>query len=592
MKQKKYQSKNRKTMIILALISVLVLIAGFVIVSTKMFYPYHTLVGYLAIIASIGTFIWSIRRYFKILKNLETLNTVQAFVLSNKISISVILAILLIAIIVLTIVPLRKNAFRGMTPDEVHNKVESDLASATVILDHLEITGDKLLNSGLLKKESFTADERGELTKHWGNFLISAYESEVMTDVHTYFHFIPIISQPEDHAKSFLIAYSLYLKKSEIVSRIINEIQSNESVKKVLNEKIKNLEVDDFYKRMAEGYYHPKTILRINIGQAYLQTLIDKVYGNGIENKNYLVLLEVAKSDYIELKDRLGDTILNSAKVGSEKIEKGLFSLWFPIQKNIAKGLGHTYISQREGKFITVDQINEMQKEMQPGDIMLQRRNWYMSNIGIPGFWAHAALYTGTLDELDEFFKSEFPYKEFEKFSDYLKSDLPDVFAKFNEDVDGYKQAVIEGKEPGIILQPLEVSANADYVVTLRPKLEKQDILLSLVRAFENYGKPYDFNFDFETRDSMVCSELVYDAYQKQEGKAGIDFPLSFLNGRKIMAPVDIAKKFRDEYKNDDDELEFVYFLDGNEEEGIAVKKDVDEFILTLGRPKYSFWLQ
>ena len=412
-----------------------------------------------------------------------------------------------------------------------------------------------------------------------------------MSYVHSYFHFIPIISQPEDHAKSFTIAYSLYLKKSEVVSRIINLAQSNEGVKKALNEKIGEMEVNNFYAEMSEGYYHPKTVLRINLGQVYLNTLIDKVYGKEIENKRYLTLLETAKKDYLTLKDRLGDKLINSAKVGGEKIEKGLFSIWFPVQKNAAKALGHTYISTRENKFITIEQINEMKKEMEPGDIMLQRRNWYASNIGIPGFWAHAALYTGTLEDMDEFFASEFPYKDFDKFSDYIESDLPDVFAKFNEETEGYKQAVIEGKEPGIILQPLEVSALADYVVTLRPKLEKQDILRSLIRAFENFGKPYDFNFDFETRDSMVCSELVYDAYQAQEGKIGIDFPLSFMNGRKIMAPVDIAKKFNQEYGNENAELEFIYFLDGNEKDGVAIKKDVKEFISTLDRPKYSFWL-
>jgi len=342
---------------------------------------------------------------------------------------------------------------------------------------------------------------------------------------------------------------------------------------------------------MAEEYYHPKTILRINIGQAYLQTLIDKVYGKEIENQNYLALLETAKNDYIALKDRLGDTLINSAKVGSEKIEKGFFTLWFPIQKNAAKALGHTYISKRDFKFITTEQIQEMKKSMEPGDIMLQRRNWYASNIGIPGFWAHAAIYTGTLENMDSYFADEFPYDGVNNMSEYLKEKLPAVYEKFNEITNGFVQAVIEGKEPGIILQPLEVSAGADYNVTLRPKVSKKDKLLSLIRAFENFGKPYDFNFDFETRDAMVCSELVYDAYQAQEGKTGINFPLSVMNGRKIMTPVDIAKKFREEYGKDNAELDFVYFLDGNEETGTATVKDADEFVKTLDRPKYSFWL-
>jgi len=578
-------------MITLSILSAIFLIIGFLIVVSKLLHPYHFRVGISLMGLSTITLIYSVFTYFKLLSKIDTLSPAQDYILQHKGIILLLIAIFLFAITALTVAPIAKNPFRKLSKKNISDKVQKDLHLAITILDQLEISGNSLINNNLLSKESLDADERKLLQKQWINFLVSAYESEKLTETHCYFHFISLISQPKEHAKSFMISYSLYLKKFEIISSIMNQVQSNESVKKILNEKIEPIGKKNIYSDMAKRYYKPKTVLRINLGQGYLVGAIEQIYKNEAKEEGYETLKESTKKDYLTLKNRLGDTIVNSAKVGSDTIEKGLFDIWFPIQKNIAKLMGSTYLSSREDKFITTDQIYEMGKVMEPGDIMLQRRNWYGSNVGIPGFWAHAALYTGTLEKMNRYFESEFPYNESKSFSEYLEKNFPKAYEKFGEKTDDFPQSVIEGKDPGVILQPLEISASADYLVTLRPKLSKKDKMLSLFRAFGNFGKPYDFNFDFETKDAMVCSELVYDAYLPTSEKKGVTFPLSLLSGRKIMAPVDIAKKFVNEYGDDTAELEFVYFLDGDEGSQSAEVKDVEEFIKTPGRPKYSWFL-
>lgn len=137
----------------------------------------------------------------------------------------------------------------------------------------------------------------------------------------------------------------------------------------------------------------------------------------------------------------------------------------------------------------------------------------------------------------------------------------------------------------------LEESAHADYIGVMRPRLAKKDKLDSVLRAFGNFGKPYDYNFDFETRDELVCSELVYDAYQPMGGKKGVTFELKTTSGKKIISPTDMVKKFSEERGREDRELDFVYFIDGNEELKKAFVKDEETFAGSWDRPKYS-WFQ
>lgn len=150
---------------------------------------------------------------------------------------------------------------------------------------------------------------------------------------------------------------------------------------------------------------------------------------------------------------------------------------------------------------------------------------------------------------------------------------------------------MIESISEGVLIHPLEVSAEADYVAVMRPRLSKLDKLKALERAFDNYGKPYDFDFDFDTQDAIVCSELVYDAYLSTKDKKGIYFELNQITGRKITSPTDMAKKYADEYQQADRELDFVYFLNGSEEEKKAFVRGEKEFVESWKRSKYD-WSQ
>ena len=59
----------------------------------------------------------------------------------------------------------------------------------------------------------------------------------------------------------------------------------------------------------------------------------------------------------------------------------------------------------------------------------------------------------------------------------------------------------------------------------------------NIIRTFRQPGKEYDFNYDVETTDKIVCSQLVYLAY------TDITWPTSKVAGRYTISPDNVAFK-------------------------------------------------
>ena len=47
------------------------------------------------------------------------------------------------------------------------------------------------------------------------------------------------------------------------------------------------------------------------------------------------------------------------------------------------------------------DGVLNISVEPETGDILVERRNWFLSNAFLPGFWPHAALYIGAVEDLE-----------------------------------------------------------------------------------------------------------------------------------------------------------------------------------------------
>jgi uncharacterized protein YycO len=201
---------------------------------------------------------------------------------------------------------------------------------------------------------------------------------------------------------------------------------------------------------------------------------------------------------------------------------------------------------------------------MQPGDIVFERRDWALTNVGLPGFWPHVSLYIGTPQERRGAFGPDF--------EEGLRSRYGETYGAIAN------ATVIEAVGRGVTLTTFERSADADYFAVIRPRLTSDQKAAAVSRALAFLGRPYDFDFDFITDDRLVCSELIYKAFESR-----LELPLSKIAGRSVASPNDFVRWFAEDPRD----AEFVLFLDGHRHDRSARLAGVSEFRASWKRPRW-----
>jgi hypothetical protein len=152
---------------------------------------------------------------------------------------------------------------------------------------------------------------------------------------------------------------------------------------------------------------------------------------------------------------------------------------------------------------------------------------------------------------------------------------------------EGHEHVILEAVPQGVRITTLEHCIGiADAAAVLRPRVSEAQTREAIGRAFSHLGKSYDFDFDFFSSDKLVCTELVYRAYDGH-----VQFPLVDVMGRKTLPPTELARKFVQERRSGAAQLDCVCFLDGDETSGKASFRDVEIFSTTINRPGLT-WFQ
>ena len=250
-----------------------------------------------------------------------------------------------------------------------------------------------------------------------------------------------------------------------------------------------------------------------------------------------------------------------------------------PVQKKFLELITGMDFSFRKDKYLNNQELLKVKNILLPGDIILRRNELQLTNVGIPGFWTHSGIYVGSLKKLDSLFTG-FEMLKGQSPSNYIEENYPEVYGKLKDK----DFLVIEAIAEGVVIKPLEHIGNSDYLVSLRTHLSKEDIFKSLLTAFEYFKTPYDYLFDFQNDNEVVCSELLYNSFIPSNYKSGVTFKMSEREGKPFLTPNDIAKQYCKERKDPSNQFDLIYYFDAEFFLKEKTPPDADDFCHTWKR--------
>lgn len=178
-------------------------------------------------------------------------------------------------------------------------------------------------------------------------------------------------------------------------------------------------------------------------------------------------------------------------------------------------------VETRRGKLYRQSRVySRLGGRLRAGDILLEKTPFRLTDKLIPGHWGHAAIWVGTEAEL----------KALGIWND-------SAVRPFHGQIRAGR-SVVEALRSGVKMNSLQHFLNVDDLAVLRKSgADRQAQGKRIILALKQVGKAYDFNFDVETTDKIVCSELVYTVY------TDMTWPTEKALGRYTISPDNVAMK-------------------------------------------------
>ncbi|EDM25576.1 hypothetical protein LNTAR_08136 [Lentisphaera araneosa HTCC2155] len=311
--------------------------------------------------------------------------------------------------------------------------------------------------------------------------------------------------------KGLCLSLAIVVTLYDNMSLSMNLLDQHERVQHLFLEGSVDYDISPEYNReVVKSFYSSRRRLLIREKMQLFSESYELLKDDSKED-NYLdylavMILQSPSAAIIEQSDFSND-LSQSVSMRLDHYQNSLFSSHKKLLFDISKDFGNTMgkFQSRVGYLYEDEKVlADVQAVLKPMDILLEKTPFRLTDKFIPGHFGHVAIYIGTEEDLKSVGLWEHPR-----------------IVKYHEQIRQGK-VVLEALREGVVLNTLEHFMNVDDLAVIRKNdMDAVQGRTYTLNAFRQLGKEYDFNFDVETLNKIVCSELVYQVFTDDDWATG-----------------------------------------------------------------------
>ncbi len=395
---------------------------------------------------------------------------------------------------------------------------------------------DELKGQARVLLEAYSASRRGYFTpsedEQVRHLLVSYWQSRnALIELVVTHHDTRGKSDDSDPAV-FLVAYAGALVLVDAARFLRENIHELPVVRQKLNEPEPHFDIPaGTYDRIQKSLTSPVHAWHLFHACRYYEKHHDDLAGLAAAHSvlaPLLVIIERLEARaHVSLSEYATSRLDVRAREAATAVKRDLLSrALYGLQRAVSRLVSDVYTHPQHEPELPTQVAGQLRGILRPGDVLITRKDFALTNYFLPGYWPHAALYIGTPGQLEDLGLRQ-------------HENLRPRWQRLLECDSEQPHRVLESMKDGVWIRSLASPFHSDALAVLRPRLSASEVAEAIGRGMFHESKPYDFDFDFTRSDRLVCTEVVYRSYEQV---GAVSFELTSRAGRMTLAAEDLLR--------------------------------------------------